>query len=56
MTGAEKPGQAAAHLLVVIEVEVLTHELDENTWPALFQRFPERVLLAAHPLKAQEAA
>ena len=51
MDGAEKPGLAAAHLLVVIKVEVLAHDREEVTWPACCQRVPENLFIAAQPLK-----
>ena len=51
MTGAEKPGQAAAHLLVVIKVEVLAQLWEAVTWPTCCLRIPENLFTAAQPLK-----
>ena len=51
MNGAEKPGLAAAHLLVVIKVEVLAQLCGAVTWPACCQRIPENLFMAAQPLK-----
>ena len=51
MNGAEKPGQAAAHLLVVIKVEVLAQLCEAVTWPTCCQRIPENLFIAAQPPK-----
>jgi hypothetical protein len=51
VNGAEKPGQAAAHLLVVIKVEVLAQLCEAVTWPTCCQRIPENLFIAAQPLK-----
>ena len=51
MNGAEKPGQAAAHLLVVIKVEVLAQLCETVTWPTCCQRIPGNLFIAAQPLK-----
>jgi len=51
VNGAEKPGQAAAHLLVIIKVEVLTQHWEAATRPTCCQRIPENVYIAAQSLK-----
>jgi hypothetical protein len=47
-----EPGQAAAHLLIVIEIEVLAHVCRPVvTLPACFQGIPEGMLITTRAIR-----